>query len=162
MQSVRCLSVRGRRGYDAGNKVMGRKRVVIVDPDGAVLVAAVVPANVQDRDCLEVLTDGKANWPSLRVCLRDAAFTAERCHELCNLHDMLRRVVEPSPQAKGFEPVSERWSVERSFGAIRHWGGLLIDRAELIEAFIARLACVAAMAGLESLINPPPAKMTTA
>lgn len=161
-QSVRCISVRGPRGYDAGKKVMGRKRVVIVDSDGAVLVAAVVPANVQDRDCLEALTAGKAKWPSLRLCLLDGAFTAERCREWCNFHGMVRRVVERNPQAKGFEPVFKRWLVERSFGAFRHWGGLLVDRAGLIEVSSARLACVAAMAGLEALINPLPTKMTVA
>lgn len=161
-QSVPCLSVRGPRGYDAGKKVMGRKRVVIVDSDGAVLVAAVVPANVQDRDCLEVLTNGKANWPSLRLCLLDGAFTAERCREWCNLHGMVHRVVERNPKAKGFKPVFKRWLVERTFGALRHWSGLLVDRAGLIEVSTGRLACVAAMAGLEALINPLPAKMTTA
>ena len=48
---------------------MGRKRVVIVDADGAVPVAAAVPADVQDRDCLEAQTAGKAHWPSLRVAV---------------------------------------------------------------------------------------------
>ena len=161
-QSVRCISVRGPRGYDAGKKVMGRKRVVIVDADGALLVAAVVPANVQDRDCLEVLTDGKVRWPSLRLCLFDGAFTAERCREWCNLHGMVRRIVARDPETKGFEPVFKRWLVERTFGALRHWGGLLVDRAGSIEVSTGRLACVAAMAGLEALINPLPAKMMTA
>ena len=69
-------------------------------------------------------------------------------------------VVERDPEAKGFKPVFERWLVERTFGALRHWGGLRVDRAGSIEVSTARLACVAAMAGLEALINPMPAKMT--
>lgn len=160
-QCVRCISVRGPRGYDAGKKVMGRKRVVIVDSDGAMLAAAVVPANVQDRDCLEALTTGKADWPSLRRCLLDGAFTAERCREWCNLHGMVHQVVGRHPDAKGFKPVFKRWLVERTFGALRHWGGLLVDRAGLIKVSTGRLACVAAMAGLEALINPWPAKVRT-
>ena len=161
-QSVRCLSVRGPRGYDAGKKVMGRKRVVMVDSDGALLAAAVVLADVQDRDCLEALTAGKANWPSLRLCLLDGAFTAERCRAWCNLHGMVHRVVKRNPEAKGFAPVFKRWLVERTFGALRHWGGLLVDRAGLIEVATSRLACVAAMAGLEALINPRSPKIKEA
>ena len=144
-QCVAWLSVRGRGATTRERRSWDEKRVVIVDSDGATLVAAVVPANVQDRDCLEVLTSGKANWPSLRLCLLDGAFTAERCREWCNLHGMVHRVVERNPEAKGFKPVFKRW---------------LVDRAGLIEVSTARLACVAAMAGLEALINPLPAKMT--
>jgi len=52
------------------------------------------PANVQDRDCLETLSAGKAAWPSLREAVLDGAFTAERCREWSNLHGMRHRVVE--------------------------------------------------------------------
>ena len=138
---------------------MGRKRVVTVDADGATHVAAVVPADARDRDCLEVLTPGKVRWPSLRLCLLEGALAAGRCREWCNLHGMVRRVVERDREAKGLEPVFERWPVERTFGALRHWGGLLVDRAGSIEVSTGRLTCVAAMAGLEILINPMPAKM---
>src|SRR3712207_9530831 len=58
-QSVKCLPVRGPRGFDAAKKVLGRKRVALVDADGTWLAVAVVPANRQDRDCLEALTSGK-------------------------------------------------------------------------------------------------------
>lgn len=51
--------------------------------------------------------------------------------------------------------------MERTFGALRHRGGLLIDRAGLIEVSTDRLACIAAMGGLEALSNPLPAKMMT-
>jgi len=37
------------RGYDAGKKVKGRKRQVMVDTDGRALVIEPQPANVQDR-----------------------------------------------------------------------------------------------------------------
>src|SRR4051794_10864315 len=33
-QAVQCLPVRGPRGYDAAKKVLGRKRVALVDADG--------------------------------------------------------------------------------------------------------------------------------
>src|SRR3954449_12004425 len=75
-QAVKCIPVRGPRGYDAAKKVLGRKRVALVDADGTWLAVAVVPASVQDRDTLVALDAGKAAWPSLREAILDGAFTA--------------------------------------------------------------------------------------
>src|SRR5919202_1830766 len=45
-QSVECIPVRGPRGYDAAKKVLGRKRVALVDADGAWLAVGVALAAV--------------------------------------------------------------------------------------------------------------------
>ena len=63
-QTVKCLPVRGPRGYDAAKRVVGRKRVALVDTEGHWLAVAVVPASVQERDTLTALNDGKAARPS--------------------------------------------------------------------------------------------------
>src|SRR3954447_4161473 len=65
-QAVKCIGVRGPRGYDAAKGVMGRKRVALVDAEGHWLAGAGVPAPVQARDAPEALDAGKARWPSLR------------------------------------------------------------------------------------------------
>src|SRR5215213_6335646 len=155
-QSVACIPVRGPRGYDAAKKVLGRKRVALVDADGAWLAVAVVPANVQDRDCLDALTPGKQAWPSLREAVLDGAFIAERCEVWCNFHGMRRRVVERDPAQKGFVVLERRWVVERSFGWLVHWGGLLRDRAGRLDVSTARVALAAVLSGVEALINPMP------
>lgn len=155
-QSVKCLPVRGPRGFDAAKKVLGRKRVALVDADGTWLAVAVVPANLQDRDCLEALTSGKQAWPSLREAVLDGAFVAERCQVWCNFHGMRRRVVERDPTQKGFVVLERRWVVERSFGWLVHWGGLLRDRAGRLDVAAARLAFAAVLSGVEALINPMP------
>ncbi|SPP92948.1 protein of unknown function [Bradyrhizobium vignae] len=49
-QSVKTSEAGGPRGYDAGKKVMGRKRHAIVDTDGRGLVLFAHPASVKDRD----------------------------------------------------------------------------------------------------------------
>ena len=49
-QSVRTTEAGGPRGYDAGKKINGRKRHVLVDTLGLLLVLVVHPADVQDRD----------------------------------------------------------------------------------------------------------------
>ena len=155
-QSVECIPVRGPRGYDAAKKVLGRKRLALVDADGTWLAVAVVPANVQDRDCLDALTPGKQAWPSLREAVLDGAFVAERCEAWCNLHGMRRRVVERDPAQKGFVVLERRWVVERSFGWLVHWGGLLRDRAGRLDVSAARVAFAAALSGVEALTNPMP------
>lgn len=44
-------------------------------------------ANVQDRDTLTSLDDGKAVWSSLRLALLGGAFTAERCRATLSWED---------------------------------------------------------------------------
>ena len=155
-QSVACIPVRGARGYDAAKKVLGRKRVALVDADGTWLAMAVVPANVQDRDCLDALTPGKQAWPSLREAVLDGAFVAERCQVWCDLHGMRRRVAERDPAQEGSVVLERRWVVERSFGWLVHWGGLLRDRAGRLGVSAARVAFAAVLSGIEALINPMP------
>jgi transposase len=155
-QSVACIPVRGPRGYDAAKQVLGRKRVALVDAEGIWLAIAVVPANVQDRDCLDALTSGKEAWPSLREAVLDGAFVAERCQHWCNFHGMRRRVVERDPAQKGFVVLERRWVVERSFGWLVPWGGLLRDRAGRLDVSAARIAFAASLSGVEALLNPMP------
>src|SRR6187200_2274729 len=157
-QSVQCIPVRGPRGYDAAKKVLGRKRVALVDADGTWLAVAVVPASVQDRDTLEALDAGKVRWPSLREGVYDGAFGAERCREWSNVHGMRHRVVARDPQAEGFVVLARRWVVERSFGWLSHWGGLARDRAGRLDVSAARLALVGILSGFEALLNPMPVR----
>ena len=49
-QSVKTTESGGPSGYDAGKKVKGRKRQVMVDTDGRGLILEPQAASVQDRD----------------------------------------------------------------------------------------------------------------
>jgi len=153
-QTVKCIPVRGPRGYDAAKRVLGRKRVALVDAEGHWLAIAVVPASVQDRDALPALDAGKVAWPSLRLAILDGAFAAERCREWSNLHGMRHHVVVRDPEQKGFVVLSGRWVIERGFGWLTHWGGLLRDRAGRLDVAAGRIACAAVLAATEALINP--------
>jgi transposase len=155
-QAVKCIGVRGPRGYDAGKEVLGRKRVALVDAGGHVLAVAVVPASVQDRDTLEALDTGKARWPTSREGVYDGAFAAERCRNWSNLHGMRHRVVTRDPAAEGFVVLTRRWVVERSFGWLSHWGGLARDRAGRLDVSAARVAFACILSGMAALLNPMP------
>ncbi len=113
---IRCLPVRGPRGFDAGEKVLGRKRMALVDAGGNRLAVAVVPASVQERDTLPALDAGRAAWPSLREVILDGVFTAGRCQKWSNLHGMRHRVVVRGTGQKGVVVLARRWVIERSFG----------------------------------------------
>jgi putative transposase len=155
-QAVKCIAVRGPRGYDAGKQVLGRKRVALVDADGNWLAVAVVPASVQDRDTPPTLNQGLRAWPGLRLAVCDGAFTADDCRAWTNFHGMRHQVVIRAPDQKGFVVLPRRWLVERSFGWLTHWGGLLRERAGRLDVAAGRLAFVAVLAGGQALLNPQP------
>ena len=49
-QSVKTTETPGIRGYDAGKKSKGRKRHILVDTTGLLLMVIVHAADIQDRD----------------------------------------------------------------------------------------------------------------
>ena len=91
----------------------------------------------------------------------DGAFLAERCQMWCNFHGMRRRVVERDPVHKGFVVLERRWVVERSFGWLVHWGGLLRNHVGCLDASAARVTLVAVLSGIAAVINPRPIQVAT-
>src|SRR5215217_3162150 len=122
-------------GHEGHSRTLSERVDRVVDhrpgqcPSCQTALASDLPASVQDRDTREALDAGKAAWPSLREAILDGAFTAARCQEWSNRHGMRHRVVERDPAQTGFVVLAGRWVVERSFGWLAHWGGLLRDRA---------------------------------
>ena len=69
-QSIKGADTVGKnsRGYDAGKKTNGRKRHIVVDTLGLLIVVLVTAANVQDRDgARRVLDRAKMAMPSTGV-----------------------------------------------------------------------------------------------
>jgi len=54
-QSIKGTATPGVRGYDAGKNINGRKRHLLIDTLGLLLVVAVTVASVQDRDGARLL-----------------------------------------------------------------------------------------------------------
>ena len=67
-QSVKTTEAAGPRGYDAGKKIRGRKRHLLVDTMGLVVAAIVHRADIQDRD----------GAPLLLATMRSAFLAAAR------------------------------------------------------------------------------------
>ena len=56
-QSVKTNEQGGIDGYDAGKKIMGRKRHILVDTMGLILAVVVHSAGIQDRDGAKAVLD---------------------------------------------------------------------------------------------------------
>ncbi len=66
------------RGYDAGKKVKGRKRHLVIDALGLLLALQVTSASVQDRDAaLPLLKQATRAFPTLQVAFLDGAYRGE-------------------------------------------------------------------------------------
>jgi putative transposase len=69
-QSIKTTGVGGKeRGYDGAKKVKGRKRHLLVDTQGLVLMAKVHSANITDRDGIKILLA-----PARRVPVSTSAY----------------------------------------------------------------------------------------
>ncbi len=119
---LRWLITPGVRGYDAGKKIRGRKRHLVVDTLGLILGIVVTAAEVSDRaGALAVLPPVLRTQPRLEQLWADAGYEggtlaaqlrAHAAHPALRL-DIIKRS-DPAP--KGFQIPPKRWIVERTFG----------------------------------------------
>ncbi len=118
-QSVRTSEAGGPRGYDAGKKISGRKRHILVDTRGLLLLVAVTTANVQDRDGAKTLLCSLTKqFRRLRLIWADGAYAGPLETWVRGLRKWgkvrLEIVRKPKGQ-KGFSVLPWRWRVERTF-----------------------------------------------
>jgi putative transposase len=134
-QSTRSSPQGGSVGFDAGKKVKGRKRHVLVDTLGLLLAVTITAASVQDRDgAAAVVALACSKVPGLARLYVDGAYAGQCAHALEAAHASLtvevvrhpanghQRVFhenqlplwsKPAPVA-GFTPLPKRWVVERT------------------------------------------------
>ncbi len=115
-QSVKTIESGGPRGYDAGKKVKGRKRQVMVDTDGRGLILEPQPADVQDRDGAPiVLRLSRRSFPFIAKASADMGFAGEGP---ANATSITIEIVRKPPDQVGFAVHPRRWVVERFFAWI--------------------------------------------
>src|SRR5262245_27141894 len=107
------------RGYDAGKKTFGRKRHILVDTIGLVLLAVVHSAAVQDRDGAQLVMAPLAHtFTSLRKIWADAAYAGalvDWVHRLRRRNRIDLEIVKRTDDLRGFVVLPRRWVVERTF-----------------------------------------------
>lgn len=63
------------RGYDAGKKIVGRKRHIVVDADGRLLMVNLTTADISDSAGAQAILDAiRKRWPWVKRLFADAAY----------------------------------------------------------------------------------------
>ena len=119
-QSVKIGDQGGVRGYDAGKKVTGRKRHILVDVLGLLLGVYVGPADEQDRDGAKTLLQRCVGWyGKLAKIWADGGYAGALVAWVKALRPRGRLhldIVQRGADQIGFKVLPRRWVVERTFG----------------------------------------------
>jgi len=147
-QSVKTTEMGGPRGHDGGKKVSGRKRHLVVDTQGLLLEAKVLPADLHDRPAAElVLADLHRRFPGIRLLWADTAYRGLADWLAGNLGWSLEitrhwwtgarvwvAAGQPQPERPaGFRVLPRRWVVERTFAWLGRNRRLSKDYERLCE-----------------------------
>ena len=120
-QSVKTTAIAGPRGYDAGKKVRGRKRHIVVDTMGLLLAVIVTAASVQDRDGAKLLLRRLGGaCKNLRRIWVDGGYRGQLLVWVAAHCRYRLTVVLRTDDQKGFVVVPRRWVVERTFAWLNH------------------------------------------
>jgi putative transposase len=117
-QSVKSTESSDERGYDAGKKINGRKRHLLVDTMGLILLAMVLPANIQDRDGAKQLLSAffaQSARPRVKHIWADGGYAGALVSWARQLWRCTVEIVKRSELHK-FRVLPRRWVVERTFG----------------------------------------------
>lgn len=128
-QSIRSSECSDQRGYDAGKKINGRKRHLLVDTLGLVLWVMVLPASIQDRvGARRLLNEFYAQKPRPRVrhMWADGGYTGTLVAWAQEVWRCTLEIVQKL-HPKGFHVLPRRWVVERTFGWLGRYRRLTRD-----------------------------------
>lgn len=119
-QSVKTTDRGGaERGFDAGKSIYGRKRHILVDTLGLLLLVVVHSADTQDRQgARAVLAPLAKRFSRLRKIWADGIYNGGIAAWVRNLRARNRvelEIVQRTDQQKGFQVLPHRWVVERTF-----------------------------------------------
>jgi len=150
-QSSKTSEAGGERGYDAGKKVNGRKRHIVVDTQGHLLEVVVHAANVQDRDGAKlVLTKLSADTRRhLSKLWADGGYRGTLVAWVRKRLQAVLEIVKRDPATKGFAILPKRWVVERTFA----WFGRFRRLSKDFERDLACSEGVIYLASLKTLLR---------
>jgi putative transposase len=128
------------RGYDANKKGVGRKRHIAVDTDGRLLMVNLTTAGVSDSAGAQTVLDAvRKRWPRLKHLFADGAYDRTKLLDKAGFRDFVLESVRRTDTGPGFKLLPRRWVVERTFGWMTRWRGLVRDyetRLDVSEAMI--------------------------
>jgi putative transposase len=126
-QTVKTTEAGGQRGYDAGKRLTGRKRHLLVDTLGLIWALAVLPADLQDPAGAKILLEKvRGQLPRLQVIWADGIYAAVADWVTSRLGWLLTTILRPVG-VKGFVLLPKRWIVERTYAWLGRYRRLSKD-----------------------------------
>jgi putative transposase len=149
-QSVKTTESGGIRGYDAGKKVLGRKRHLLTDTLGLPLVLVVHAADIQDRDGLaQVCRRIRRRFPWLTLVFADGGYQGDQAACAAAQERLRLEIVKRPRDAAGFQLLPRRWVIERTFA----WLGRNRRLAKDVETLVETSSAMAAVAIVQLLVR---------
>lgn len=112
-QSIKAPSA-DTRDYDAGKKIVGRKRHIAVDTDGRLLMVRLTPADIADSAGAAMILDAiRKRWPWVKHLFADGAYDRLKLMDKAAYLDFVVEIIRRRDGQKGFEVLPRRWVVER-------------------------------------------------
>jgi transposase len=124
-----------RGGYDGAKRKKGSKVHAAVDTLGHLLALRVSPANEDDREQVEKLSEKiqQATAENVELAYVDQGYTGERASEFAAEHGIRLEVVKHEEAKRGFVLLPRRWVVERDFAWASRFRRLVKDYERLPE-----------------------------
>jgi transposase len=144
-------------GYDAAKKIKGIKRNVIVDTIGLLLGIAVIPANIQDRDCAaDLIRKTRCLFPWIVKLFADGGYAGAKLNAALAGQPVELEIVRRTDKEGGFKVIRRRWVVERTLSWLRRNRRLMAhyEAFAIIAEGYAKLAMICIM--LKRLAEPKP------
>jgi len=155
-QSTRISPQGGESGYDAGKKVKGRKRHLVVDTLGLLLSVTITAASVQDRDgAVPSVASACQKYPDLAKLYVDAAYAGGCAQGLQAAHGLAVEVVRhpgnrnvgrwqvdqadlfDTAPPTGFLVLPKRWVVERTHAWVERSRRLIMHHDRAVRTSVA-------------------------
>jgi putative transposase len=122
-QTVKTTELGGEHGYDGAKKINGRKRHIIVDTLGLLMVVLVTAASVDDgagaQECVGKMS--AADYPRLQTIFGDNKYHNHAYYDWLQKHsngEWRMKISSRQEGVEGFKPLRIRWVVERTFAWI--------------------------------------------
>ena len=118
-QSVKSTLVSSQdKGFDAGKKIKGIKRHIIVDTLGLILAVVIQGASVQDRDgAISVIDKLTENWKKIIKIFADSGYRGELIAKVQTRFKIELEIIKRN-ELHTFKVLPKRWIVERTFAWI--------------------------------------------
>lgn len=128
-QSVKTTRAGNERGYDAGKRVKGRKRHLLVDSLGHLLKVIIHSASLQDRAGARLLLEALPAMVRLRLVLiwADGGYRGQLVTWCLALLKLIVAIVPIPAKQQGFVVLPRRWVVERTLAWFNNYRRLSKD-----------------------------------